>query len=179
VQQHPADAELLNTNIKNYEWMVKLFDPAPSGRPHSTPQTDVIRRAVIAERKSAASSKAKNKSSSKGKNKAPSKLVEEEKDSDDDFMLRSLARSNAMFAARRALSKPIKEEQDSDDDFTPRSLARSNAMFAAWRTSSKPVKEEKDSDDDFMPRSNARHPRLKAQVKGKSTAPSKGKHLFD
>jgi hypothetical protein len=116
VQQHPYDAELLNRNIKNNEWMVKLFGPAPSGRPHSTPQTDATRRAVIAEGKSVASSKVETKSSSKGKNKAPAKPVEEEKDSDDDdFTPRSLARSNAMFASWRALSKLVEEEKDSDE----------------------------------------------------------------
>jgi hypothetical protein len=179
VQQHPANAELLNTNIKNYEWMVKLFGPTPSGRPHSNPYADAIRRVIIPEGKSGASSKVKTKSSLKGKNKTPSKPVEEEKDSDDDFTPKTLARPNAMFAAWRASSKPVEEEKDSDDDFTPRSLAISNAMFAAWRVSSKPVEEEKDSDDDFIPRSNARHARLKAQAKGKSMASSKCKRLFD
>jgi hypothetical protein len=93
----------------------------PPLRPHSTPQTDAIRRAVIAEGKSAASSKVKNKSSLKGKNQAPSKPVEEEKDSDDDFMPMSWGKSTTSSKGKnttlskgknKAPSKPVEEEKD-------------------------------------------------------------------
>jgi hypothetical protein len=107
----------MNKTIKNYESMVKLFGPVPSGRPHSTPHIDAIRRALIAEGKSAKSLKVKTKSSSKGKNKAPAQRVEDfECSDDDDFTPESLAKSKAMFAAWRASSKPVEEENDSDDD---------------------------------------------------------------
>jgi hypothetical protein len=128
----------MNTNIKNYERMVRLFGPAPSGRPHSTPHIDAIRKSLIAEGKSAASSKVKAKSSSKGKNKAPTKPVEDyECSDDDDFTPRSLARSNAMFAAWRASPKPVEEENDSDDDFTPKSNARHARLKAQAKGKSK------------------------------------------
>jgi hypothetical protein len=128
----------MNKTIKNYESMVKLFGPVSSGRPHSTPHIDAIRRALIAEGKSAKSLKVKTKSSSKGKNKAPAQRVEDfECSDDDDFTPESLAKSNAMFAAWRASSKPVEEENDSDDDFMPMSNARNARSSAQAKGKSK------------------------------------------